>query len=74
MGATPLRYPFVLAEAEGIEPSGPLVIVVVFAIVENVKVKFVGESPCEQFFVFNEYISTILVIEPRYHFPIYILA
>jgi len=43
MGATPLRYPFVLAEAEGAEPSGSLAVAVVFAIVENVKVKFVGE-------------------------------
>ena len=44
MGATPLRYPFVLAKVEGAEPSGPLAVAVVFAIVENVKVKFVGES------------------------------
>ena len=38
-----MRYPFVLAEAKGVEPSGPLAVAVVFAIVENVKVKFVGE-------------------------------
>ena len=43
MGAMPLRYPFVLAEVEGAEPSGSLAVVVVFAVVENVKVKFVGE-------------------------------
>ena len=41
----------VLAEAEGAEPSGSLAVTVVFVVVENVKVKFVGESPCEQFFV-----------------------
>ena len=51
MGATPLRYPFVRAKAEGAEPSGSLAVTVVFAVVENVKVKFVGESLCEQFFV-----------------------
>jgi len=51
MGATPLRYPFVLAKAEGAEPSGSLAVAVVFAVVENVKVKFVGGYPCEQFFV-----------------------
>ena len=63
-----------LAEAKGAEPSGSLAVIVVFAVVENVKVKFVGESPCEHFFVFNDYISTVLVTEPRYAFPIYILA
>ena len=47
MGATPLRYPFVLAEAEGAELSRSLAAAVVFAVVENVKVKFVGGSPCE---------------------------
>jgi len=51
MGATPLRYLFVLAEAEGAEPSGSLAVAVVLAVVQNVKVKFVSESPCEQFFV-----------------------
>jgi len=74
MGAMPLRYPFVLAEVEGAEPSGSLAVVVVFAVVENVKVKFVGESLCEQFFCINEYISIALVTEPRYPFSVYILA
>ena len=40
-----------LAEAEGAEPSRSLEVTVVFAVVENVKVKFVGESLCEQFSV-----------------------
>ena len=40
-----------LAEAKGAEPSGSLAVIVVFALVENVKVKFVGESLCELFFV-----------------------
>ena len=47
-----LRFlPVVLDEAEGAEQSGSLAVAVVFAVVENVKVKFVGEPPCEQFFV-----------------------
>ena len=40
-----------LAEAEGAELSGSLAVAVVLAVVQNVKVKFVSESPCEQFFV-----------------------
>ena len=40
-----------LAEAKGVEPSRSLAVAVVFAVVENVKFKFVGESLCEQFFV-----------------------
>ena len=63
-----------LVEAEGAEPNKSQAVAVVFVVVENVKVKFVGESPCEHFFVFNDYISTVLVTEPRYAFPIYILA
>ena len=63
-----------LAKAEGVEPSRSLAVVVVFVVVENVKVKFVGESLCEHFFCINEYISTALVIEPQYLFSIYILA
>ena len=51
MGATPLRYLLHFAEAEGAEPSGSVVVAVVFAVVENVKVKFVGEYQCKQFFV-----------------------
>ena len=42
-GCDALEVPVALAEAEGAEPSGSLAVVVVFAVVENVKVKFVGE-------------------------------
>ena len=47
---------------------------VVFVVVENVIVEFVGESSCEQFFCINEYIRTAFVIEPRYLFLVFILA